>query len=274
LKKNKTQQTMKKSLLLLSVFIGMAVGAFAQLCVVDTAGFTYHQYVYPDSLPTIVAGQAYSQVVSIEIPDTIDANYFISAIPSGTASAIIDSVKIDSIVAAPTGITSVSNPVLGTWLKPYQYACATFSGTTTDTTGTYALKVYGTGCGHFTLPALLGGGTYDSCLAGFNLARVFPLQLKVLDTLTNGIAQIADGVNLNIYPNPNQGNFTVTVSSSSRLTGNLSVVDQLGRMINTQTIDVTGTKQIPLTLGDVAPGAYLLLINAEGQRSVKQFIVR
>ena len=54
----------------------------------------------------------------------------------------------------------------------------------------------------------------------------------------------------------------------------MSVSDQLGRVITSQRIDVTGTKQLPIELGNLSPGAYLLEINTGGGRSVKQFIVR
>jgi len=66
----------------------------------------------------------------------------------------------------------------------------------------------------------------------------------------------------------------VTVSSDTRINGTMSIVDGLGRTINTQSIDVTGTKQVPLEMSNLSPGAYLLVINADGARSVKQFIVK
>jgi len=89
-----------------------------------------------------------------------------------------------------------------------------------------------------------------------------------------GISSVAAGLDLGISPNPNQGNFTVTISSPTMLNGTLSVVDQLGRTIHTQTTEVTGTKEVPLELGNICRGAYLLVINAGGERRVKQFTVK
>ncbi len=261
---------MKKTLLLLTLFVGTILGASAQ-CTPNTSNFSGSTYVYPASLDTAVVGVAYpaAQVISIEIPDSLPLSDFGITVVSGYVH--VDSVRFDSINGYPTGISSVSNPALGTtWLKHGQFACAIFSGTTTATPGSYPLSIKGKGAGHFTY----SGTTYDSIFPNFNFASVFPYKLNVKAAPTNGISEVAAGVDLNIFPNPNQGNFTVSISSTTTLNGTLSIVDQLGRTITTQGIEVAGTKQIPLELGNIAQGAYLLVINAEGSRSVKQFIVR
>lgn len=264
---------MKKTLLLLAVSFGMILGASAQVCTPDTTHFSGTTYVYPSQLPCIYQHTAFAGVVTLKVPDSLDVNNFFSQIPAGYVQGKVDSIRIDSITGYPAGISSVSNPAVGTtWLHPGQYACANFTGTTTAPAGTYALTIYGAGCGHFTAPATFGGGTYDSCFQSFNFTRIYPYSLKVC--YPAGVAEVSADLHLNIYPNPNQGSFTVTVSSADRINGTLSVVDQLGRTITTQNIDVTGTKQIPLALGNVAPGAYLLEINNAGTRSVKQFIVK
>jgi hypothetical protein len=54
----------------------------------------------------------------------------------------------------------------------------------------------------------------------------------------------------------------------------MSILDQLGRVIKTQNIDVTGTRQIALDLGEISAGAYILMINTAQSKSVKQFIVK
>lgn len=260
---------MKKTLLLLTLFVGTILGASAQ-CTPDITHFTAGTYVYPASLDTAVVGVAYpaGQFISIVVPDSLPLSDF--GITFITGYVHIDSVKFNTISGYPTGITSVSNPALGTtWLKSGQFACALFSGTTTATPGPYPLTITGAGCGHF----IYSGTPHDSCFPAFNMTSAFPYKLNV-KAAPNGISVVAAGLDLNIFPNPNQGNFTVTISSATTVNGTLSVVDQLGRVLHTQNVDVAGTKQIPLELSNIAPGAYLLEINAGGARSVKQFIVK
>lgn len=264
---------MKKTLLAFALFAGVSFGASAQ-CTPDTTHFTSTKFVYPDSLPCVQYGQAFSGVVSIEIPDSLDASNF-TPLPANTAKAYIDSVQITSITGMPAGITSASSPALGTWLKPGQFACAIFSGTTSNTVtnGRYPLTITGTGCGHFTAPAFLGGGTYDSCLTNFNLSRVYPYHLSVCGS-TVGVSEVLGGVNLSIYPNPNHGAFTVSISTDDRIAGDIMVMDALGRTIHTEAIDITGTKQISLDLGNVASGVYMLVVNTTNGKAVRQFSVK
>jgi len=257
---------MKKSLLILTIVIAFVSGVSAQ-CNIDSTSFDSGQYVYPDSLPCIAQGSAYSGTVNIKIPTSLDVHDFVSAVPANTYYVYLDSVRIDSITGMPTGITSATNPAFGTWIHGGGYGCSLFSGTTTDTVGTYPISIYGRGCIHGTVL----GFSIDSCQSG-DLGAYLHYTLSVC--YPTGISNLAGDVSLNIYPNPNQGVFTVTVSSANHIAGAMSVSDQLGRVIKTQNIDVTGTKQLPIELGNLSPGAYLLEINASGNRSVKQFIVK
>jgi len=257
---------MKKSILFLSMIIAIAFGASGQ-CNIDSTDFATGKYVYPDSLPCIYQGTAYSGTVNIKIPDSLDVHDFYSAIPAGNYYLHLDSVRIDSVTGMPTGITSAINPAFGAWIHGGEYGCSLFSGTTTDTAGSYPVSIYGRGCVHGTVLIY----TIDSCVSG-DLGAYLHYNLNVC--YPAGINNVSGDVSLNIYPNPNQGVFTVTVSSANHITGTMSVSDQLGRIIKTQNIDVTGTKQLPMELGNLSAGAYLLEINTGGGRSVKQFIVK
>lgn len=254
---------MKKTLLLLSFSVALAFGAYAQ-CTPDTTNFGAGVYVYPGTLPCIQQSTTYSETQTVKIPDSLSLTEL-----GQTVQGHIDSAQIDSISGYPAGISSMSSPSLGTWLLPGQYECAMFMGTTTATAGNYILTVSGHACGHFTIPIV--GGTFDTCMA-YSFTNSFPDTLKVCGNL--GVNSISQDLNLSIYPNPNQGNFTVTISSVSAISGTVSVMDELGRIITTENVEVTGTKQIPLELGNVTPGAYLLVLNSQNGRSVKQFIVK
>ena len=250
----------------MAIIIAFVSGASAQ-CNIDSTDFATGKYVYPDSLPCIYQSTAYSGTVNLKIPDSLDAHDFESFLPANTYYLHLDSVRIDSITGMPTGITSATNPGLGVWIHGGGYGCSLFSGTTTDTVGSYAVSIYGRGCVHGTILTF----NIDSCVSG-DLGAYFHYTLNVC--YPAGINNVSGDVSLNIYPNPNQGVFTVTVSSANHIVGIMSVSDQLGRIIKTQNIDVTGTKQLPVELGNLSAGAYLLEINTGGGRSVKQFIVK
>jgi len=257
---------MKKTILVLSTMITMILSASAQ-CTIDSTNFAPGTYVYPASLPCITKGQLYSGTVNIEIPDSLDAHDFTSLVPVNTYYIHLDSVRIDSVTGMPSGISANTNPVEGIWMHGGQYGCALFSGTTNDTSGSYPISIYGRGCVHGTVL----GFPIDSCQSG-DLGAYLKYTLSVC--WPAGINNISSDLSLNIYPNPNQGTFTVTVSSANHIFGMMSVVDQLGRIVNSQSIDVTGTKQIPLEMGNLSSGVYMLEINAGGSRSVKQFVVK
>jgi hypothetical protein len=259
---------MKKLILFLSVFTGLIFSASAQLCTPDTTHFASGKYVYPDSLPCIFRHQAFTGKVSLMVPDSLDAHDFVSAAPAGFYYFHIDSMRIDSISGYPGGLTAVTNPHYGVWLHAGAYGCVTVSGTTTDPAGSYQLNIYGRGCGHGTFPVY---GTVDSCMTG-NLGSFLKYTLQVCNA--TGVTSLGDNVSLDIYPNPSQGIFTVTVSAADHISGAMSVIDQLGRTIYTKPVDISGTRQIAVDLGNISPGTYLLMINADGNRSLKQFIVK
>lgn len=259
---------MKKTLLLLSLITIAIGGAFAQgACTPDSTHFASGKYIYPDSLPCITKGQAYSGQVSLHVPDSLDAHLFTALVPANTYYVHLDSLRIDSVTGMPSGISAATNPVNGVWIHGGEYGCALFAGTTTAAVGNYPVSIYGRGCIHGTI----FGIAIDSCQSG-NLGSYLHYNLSVC--YPAGITEVAQGVDLNIYPNPNQGNFTVTVASANRVNGTLTVIDQLGRVLKTLNIDVTGTSQIPLNMGNIAAGVYLLEVSTAEGRSVKQFIVR
>ncbi len=260
---------MKKTLLALALVAGLSFGASAQ-CTPDTTHFTSTTKVYPASLPTITTGQSFTGTVTMQVPDSLDANYFVSQIPAGYAKGYIDSIQITTISGMPGGITTASLPGLGTWLQHGQWSCTTFSGTVNGNTvaaGDYTLTISGTGCGHISY----NGTPYSQCQA-FDFTRVYPYKLTV--AYPAGIQEVLNGVDMKVFPNPNQGSFNVTISADDRITGDINVLDALGRTIHTEALDVTGTKQIALDLGNVASGVYILMINTANGKAVRQFTVK
>ena len=72
---------------------------------------------------------------------------------------------------------------------------------------------------------------------------------------------------LSIYPNPNQGNFTI----SSEVDMNVSIVNELGQLVyNTQ---VSKDQQKDLRLGDLPNGIYLIVAENKGVKVSKKIVI-
>ena len=104
----------------------------AQQCTINNlntqTGFT------PSPAPVVTQNAAYTQSVQVYVPTTITV--------SGV-TATIDSVIITNITAMPTGFSYVINPPSGI-IHGGGNGAICFSGTTSDTVGTYNLNFVGT----------------------------------------------------------------------------------------------------------------------------------
>jgi hypothetical protein len=134
---------MKKfSSLFLALFL--VAGSYAQ-CVVDsslavldsTAG---GYYPAPNHLPHIVRDSAYSQTVQGKIETGFSQSFNVPVLGSVTATITVDSVRLDSILGLPAGITWTKS---SNTLKGGGIGCIQFSGTTTDTPGRYPINAVG-----------------------------------------------------------------------------------------------------------------------------------
>ena len=257
---------MKKALLILSLFAGIASGASAQCTPnpADTLHFNSTVHSYPDTVYAVNAVALSGQVITFNIPS--DLSYTVPFI--GTLEVPVDSMSIDSITGAPSAIIDAASPVFGTWLKPGQQGCVSFTGTTTVPAGNYSLTVTGTA----RLDTTIFSQHIDTVVPHFPLSSTYPMTVNVSNPL--GISEISEGLNMSIYPNPNQGKFTLTLSSSEPISGEMTVIDQLGRVVHVESIEINGTRQLPLELANLSPGAYILVVNAGGKRSVQQFIIQ
>lgn len=159
---------MKKFYFLLVAFL-VTTGISAQ-CVIDQAILAGAQNgVYPAAaqLPHIVKDSAYDQTVQGKIADTMSQSFTVGGIPI-TSSVTIDSVRLDSIVGLPAGITWVKNPNV---LLGGGFGCIEFTGSTSDSAGVYPITGYGKVWVHLSVPLL--GVNEDTSQQG-NLNRMVP----------------------------------------------------------------------------------------------------
>ena len=153
---------MKKfSFLFIALFF--AVGTYAQ-CVVDhslavldstVGGF----YPAPNHLPHIIRDSAYSQTVQGKIETGFSQSFTIPGVGFPiTVVVTVDSVRLDSVRGLPSGITwsKSSNVLPGGGL-----GCVLFSGTTSDSVGTYPLSSIGMIWVHLYAPPFVNKDTFQ-----------------------------------------------------------------------------------------------------------------
>ena len=90
-------------------------------------------------------------------------------------------------------------------------------------------------------------------------------------------AQVNSGVNIveeemMVYPNPNNGIFTIELSQPYT-SGELSITDVLGRVIETMPIAAQRTRVTALDLNNIAAGNYFIKVNVDGRIYRKKITV-
>ncbi|GGG37402.1 zinc-dependent metalloprotease [Bizionia arctica] len=108
-----------------------------------------------------------------------------------------------------------------------------------------------------------------SCETGFD-GEVEDYTVNVLAQLSVGEYQLE---NLSIYPNPNQGEFTIKLNSTNSDHINVQVFDIRGRSILNKSYNSTGAFNQTINLNNAQAGIYLLNINDGSKTVIKKIIV-
>jgi hypothetical protein len=90
-----------------------------------------------------------------------------------------------------------------------------------------------------------------------------------------GIDENTLGVTMSLYPNPNEGTFTLELNSKEEQNITLRINDPFGKNVFTmENIDMTGSKILPLNLNHLAEGMYFLMLDAEKGTITRKVIIR
>lgn len=92
----------------------------------------------------------------------------------------------------------------------------------------------------------------------------------------NSIQSVNSNANiLNLYPNPNQGNFTLQLQLEKAERLELSLYDMTGRLQSSMMVEGTqGLIQLPLQNEKLSDGLYFLQIRGKNSAATKRFIVK
>ena len=112
-------------------------------------------------------------------------------------------------------------------------------------------------------------GSPTSCENGHD-AEVEDYSLNVLNPLS--VDEIGFTA-FSVYPNPNNGQFTISFNDASSSTVSVDVYDMRGRSVFNNTYNHTGAFNQAIDLGTIQSGMYLLNITEGGKKIVKKIIV-
>lgn len=92
--------------------------------------------------------------------------------------------------------------------------------------------------------------------------------------LTIGVEEKEAKSAFSVYPNPNDGNFTLNITSNTAKTYNVSVRNMLGQTVYTDNLSVNGQKRQELSLAGMDKGVYFVTLQNGSERLVKKVIVK
>ena len=145
--------------------------------------------------------------------------------------------------------------------KPLSYLWHFGDGTSSNDTGsvvhTYAAP------GIYTVTLVVR----DSCGGVDSISK----QINVNAT---GIQSVSGLTSFNLYPNPNNGNFTIELNIESDQTFNISLINQLGQTVQSRNIYLqTGRVLMNMDATNLAAGIYSLQVLSNNERAIKKITI-
>jgi PKD repeat protein len=95
-------------------------------------------------------------------------------------------------------------------------------------------------------------------------------------TFTTPIIEVEkDKISFNIAPNPNDGNFTISIKQTDIDLGKcqLNVFNTLGQTLYSSSIDASSSVSLPLSM-NLPNGSYIAVLSSEKGKSYRKFIVQ
>ena len=95
------------------------------------------------------------------------------------------------------------------------------------------------------------------------------------ELITTGVAEVADGARLRVFPVPSDGRFTLLTTGLSRGRGLLRLLDLGGRATRQLPVELAPGEAVELDLRGTPAGSYLLEVSdAAGVRAVQRVVLR
>lgn len=176
---------------------------------------------------------------------------------------------IDSQVGAPTPSSFHHKNVLramlgGPWGKQGSIPASVSSGTGCDYHFTYTIPA-AYNIDSFSLIGLVQ--KYDT---NNQKRRILNSVQKPLQKVVSVNNEISTQEHINIYPNPNNGTFTVQTTCADFKTAHIAVYDMMGRLVKSQSL-VSGSETI--SLNNAPKGLYLIKLQVDDAVLTNQVVI-
>jgi hypothetical protein len=86
-------------------------------------------------------------------------------------------------------------------------------------------------------------------------------------------AAMVQALQFNVYPNPNQGNFELNITTPEAGNLNITVTDLMGRTVYTNAHSIVTNTNLPIHLDGAANGTYILKAEFNGQIFVNRLVI-
>ncbi|MBL7777404.1 MAG: T9SS type A sorting domain-containing protein [Chitinophagales bacterium] len=251
---------MKNLLLLLIVIIGSTLKTNAQLCDVDTNNT---QMISPtsDELPCVIRDSAYQAVLHFFCPPQI-------------AGITIDSILVTNFQDMPSGISYQCNPP-GCKMYPWDRACLTVYGTTSDTVGEYKIKYSGfayTSAGTASFNYLQNQGL----LPEYYLSVIEPGASCKGDSVTQPVKvnDVSFDKAVSIFPNPANSLLTVEFGNRKQNLVSIEMYNAWGTQVKQIALKSTIQSTVTIDVSALNNGMYVLRLLSGGQAIKKAVFIQ
>lgn len=125
-------------------------------------------------------------------------------------------------------------------------------------------------------PAVATAGVYDISYTYTNAGGCDTTVIQTVEvTVCTGIGAKENVTSINLYPNPNEGDFILEFNANVNSALNITITDITGKIVHTENISsVRGNNRVNLTVSNLQKGFYLLKANDSIGEINKSFIIR
>lgn len=125
-------------------------------------------------------------------------------------------------------------------------------------------------------PAVAGAGIYDISYTYTNAVGCDTTVIQSIEvTICSGIEARTNVTSLNLFPNPNEGEFTLELTANMNASVYVSITDITGKNVHSENVNsVRGTNLINLNVNNLQKGFYILKVSDAAGDINKSFVIR